>query len=69
MTGKEVLIYIIFCAAGILSIYALFDAGKGLKKDDLHTKIRNLIFYTGILLGVYGLYALIKIAVKFILKS
>ena len=68
MTGKEVLICIILIIVGILSIYALSDQKKSLPKDDIHTKIRNLIFYMGILLGVYGLYELIKMALQVFLK-
>lgn len=68
MSWKEILVYVILFLVGLLSIYGLSDSKKSLQNNSNRTKIRNLIFYMGILLGVYGLYELIKTAVKAFLK-
>ena len=68
MAWKEVLIYVILTIAGSLSIYALSYTRKSIEKNSIHTKIRNVIFYIGIVLGIFGLYELIKMILQVFLK-
>ena len=69
MSWKEILVYVILFLVGIISIYGLSDSRKSIKNNSNRTKIRNLIFYMGILLGVFGLFELIKIVVQSFLKA
>jgi hypothetical protein len=68
MSWKETLVYVILIIVGILSIYALSDNRKSLQDNSIRMKIRNVIFYMGLLLGTYGLYEIIKKAVQIFFK-
>ncbi len=68
MLWKEILIYVILTIIGGLSIYALSYTRKNIEKNSIHKKIRDVIFYVGILLGVFGLYELIKMILQIFLK-
>ena len=69
MHWKEILVYVILIIIGILSVYALSDNRRSVHDNSARTKIRNSIFYMGLLLGTYGLYEIIKKAVQVFLKS
>lgn len=69
MSWKEILIYVLLTIAGILSIYGLTYTRKSIQDNSVHLKIRNIIFYMGVVLGVYGLYELIRTAIKVLFES
>ena len=64
MDLEEFLLYILLFFTGIVSDYTLSFTRNSPLKDDIQTKVRNIVFYMGILVGVYGLYKLLRMVLK-----